>query len=186
MAGDDEYDFDSHESKLNPTAIDDGSGQVETGKRKVQKAVKRTMKRAESGAASASASSTGIGGGGGGSSTRRAGRGRSRVDYTEGSEMSDECDDESGVVRKFILGNIRLTCSKDQFKCVECNQTDLKSHYKYEHFLDTFRIVFSSQTNLTTRLFVSIKKKERIQLSPMLLQHELFEQFRVSFARSFE
>lgn len=108
----DEYDFDSHESKLVSSDL-----QAEP-KKKVQKAMKRTMKRVESVNTNAVAS--------------RRSRTKQRVDYG----LSDDDDDELGktdetVPRTFMLSNnLRLTCAREQFKCVECGHTDIKSHYK--------------------------------------------------------
>lgn len=115
----DEYDFDSHEpTKLNPPEIEDVPV-----KKKVQKAVKRTMKQRVE-AATASSSTAGL--------AARRGRFKTRVGDDAGGDDSDQLEDgnDETMLRTFILGSVRLTCSKDQFKCVECGQTDLKSHYK--------------------------------------------------------
>lgn len=112
----DEYDFDSHESKLVSSEL-----QAEP-KKKVQKAMKRTMKRVESVNA--------------GAVTSRRSRTKPRVDYGQIDDDDDELDktDET-VPRTFMLSNnLRLTCAREQFKCVECGHTDIKSHYKYGFF----------------------------------------------------
>lgn len=121
----DEYDFESQEKQ----------NQEESGEtkpktiQKVQKAMKRPSgpRKAAAAAAAISAQESVSG-------RKPRQRYRSTVGTTENNSDLDEFDNDvdSSSSRTYLLGNnLRFTCSKDEFKCVECGHTDIKTHYKY-------------------------------------------------------
>ncbi len=38
-------------------------------------------------------------------------------------------------ITTILAGNVKFNSNKNQFKCVECGDTDLKSHFKYYFFV---------------------------------------------------
>ena len=39
----------------------------------------------------------------------------------------------TSLVTTHILGNLRFKCVKNEFKCIECGETDLRTHYKNDY-----------------------------------------------------
>lgn len=119
----DEYDFESQENQQNQEEA--GETKPKTIQ-KVQKAMKRPSgprKAATVLSAQESAAS--------GRKPRQ--RYRSTVGTVDNNSDLDEFDNDvdSSSSRTYLLGNnLRFTCSKDEFKCVECGHTDIKTHYK--------------------------------------------------------
>ncbi len=111
----------------------DPNGSVEvTPRPRKQKALKQTtIKRLQRGSlpinnnASSPASSTSISG------KRRYRRLNANDNHTEATEDNPNSPTSpSHPVSTLLFGKIQFNCIKKEFKCVECNETDLKSHYK--------------------------------------------------------
>lgn len=71
---------------------------------------------------------------------KRAYRVRTATNVERGNSDDDDYDDKDHTQRNLqsnnalttvFFGNVRFSCTRSQFKCIECGHSDLKSHYRY-------------------------------------------------------
>jgi hypothetical protein len=109
------------EEQLNNTPTEeqcDEMGEPPKIKKRVQKALKQTTMKKFVGR---------------GSVGRRGGfRGRSATNVENEEEFErPESPTTGNFMTTVFFGNVRFSCPRSQFKCVECGHSDLKSHYRF-------------------------------------------------------
>jgi len=67
--------------------------------------------------------------------TRRPYRHRTTSQETTDSNGKTQSPEvaPTSVVSCVLFGNLRFECIKNEFKCIECGETDLKSHYRKDY-----------------------------------------------------
>lgn len=112
-----------NEEHLNNTPTEeqgDEIGDPPKVKKRVQKALKQTTMKKFVGRGNVSVG-------------RRGGfRGRSATNVENEEEFErPESPTTGNFMTTVFFGNVRFSCPRSQFKCVECGHSDLKSHYRF-------------------------------------------------------